>query len=519
MFACEKFAKVDIHTDINDIKPEDRGVLSLLIQAGKFLNAVYLRQVSSYNPQFKQEIEDTRSERLIESFEIMAGPWDRFNDDKPFYGNIEKPLGAGFYPADMTRETFELWCKRHPEASASMTSFTTIIKRVKDGLVAVPYSQAYQLELEKASSLLEQASEIAVEPTLKRYLHSRAQSLLTNEYAQSEADWIHLDSDVECVFGPYETYEDRLFGYKATFEAFIGYRIEEETRKLAHLSGLMEEMQASLPITEAMKATQGEVHASPFTVIDLLSTAGEAKYGVQTLAFVLPNDPEVIRTYGTKKVMLRNIQKAKFEAILRPIAARFLGKETLSKLSFEAFFRHTLLHETGHSLGVKAVRDSGQSIIHALADAYAPIEECKADTISTFLTYWLWERGELTRADVDETCATLLAGFFRSLRFGVSQAHARANAIQLNYYMEQGAVTVDESGIFACDAEKIGQASRGLISKICALQYEGDRASASAFLDRYAILSDSLTHRLGQLDDIAVDIVCRYEAENGGFFE
>lgn len=520
MYACEKFAKVEIRTDIHAIDNDDRRVLPLLIRAAACLNPIYLRQVSSLNPQFKQEIEDTHSQRLIDSFNIMAGPWDRFEGDKPFYGTIEKPLGAGFYPSDMTREQFEAWCAEHPEDEAAMRSFTTVVRRRGNGdLVAVPYSEAYALELKKAADLLHEAAREAKNPSLSKYLSLRAAALLSNDYAASEAAWIELDSNIELVFGPYETYEDRLFGYKATYESFVAYKIPEETARLRHIASLSEEMQAALPMDGEMRATYTPQEASPFVVADLLSTAGEARFGIQTLAFVLPNDPEIIRQYGTKKVMLRNVQHAKFNAILRPIASRFLSRRAMGAIGFDAFFRHTILHETGHSLGVKSVAHSGESVIHALADAYAAVEECKADAAATFLAFWFAERGELTRDELEETCATLLAGVFRALRFGLTQAHARANAIQLNYYMAHGAISCDGAGAFDYDVDGIAAAAKSLVAEILAIQYAGSRDRANAFLERYAELSPEISSRLEALTDIPIDIVCQYEAERDGFFD
>lgn len=519
MFVCDKFARVHLHAHLEDIKPEDRAVLSLLIRAAAFLNPIYLRQVSHYNPQFKQEIEDTHSKKLIESFAIMGGPWDRFEQDAPFYGNITKPLGAGFYPADMTREDFNAWIEEHPEDKDAFMSFTTLIRRRDGRLVSIPYSHAYALELERAAALLREAAGMASNPSLRHYLMERADALLTNDYAKSDAAWIQLeDSDIEVVFGPYETYEDQLFGYKATFEAFIGYRNADETRRLEHIASLVDEMQQALPISDEMKETRQANQSSPFVVIDLLSTAGEAKVGVQTLAFVLPNDPVVIEKYGTKKVMMKNVQEAKFDAILKPIAERFLKPQMLEKLSFDAFFRHTILHETGHSLGPKEVRNSDDSIIHSLAETYSAIEECKADTTSMYLTEWLKNRGELTDKELEETYATMLAGFFRSMRFGLTQAHARANAIQLNYLLEAGAVSCDSDGLFEVHVDKMPLAMTSLVKKVMELEYEGSREAANAFLDKYAVLSDALSERLKSLSDVPTDIVCQYDAEAPGFF-
>ena len=519
MFVCDKFARVHLKPRLESIKPEDRAVLALLIRAAAFLNPIYLRQVSHYNPQFKQEIEDTHSKKLIESFAIMGGPWDRFDDNKPFYGNIPKPLGAGFYPADLTREDFNAWLDAHPEDREAFMSFTTLIRRRDGALTAIPYSTAYALELEKAAKLLREAAGLAVEPSLRHYLKTLADALSTNEYEESDAAWIGLNSDIEFVLGPYETYEDQLFGYKATFEAFIGYRNAEETKRLEHIASLVDEMQAALPISDEMKMTRKAQQSSPFVVMDLLSAAGEAKVGVTTLAFVLPNDPRVIEKKGTKKVMMKNVQEAKFNAILLPIAERFLTQHAFEKTTFDAFFRHTILHETGHSLGPKAVKDSSETIIHHLADLYAPIEECKADTTSYFLSQWLHERGELSTDELEETYATMVAGFYRSLRFGISQAHARANAVQLNFFMECGAVTISPDGLFDYDASKLAKAVPELVNRIMTLEYEGNRDNAAAFLDKYGTLQESLMSRLAALDDIPYDIVCKFEAEEPGFFD
>ena len=519
MFVCDKFAHVHLHADLESIRPEDRAVLALLIRAASFLNPIYLRQVSHYNPQFKQEIEDSHSRKLIESFAIMGGPWDRFDGDKPFYGNITKPLGAGFYPADMTREEFNGWLDAHPEDRESFMSFTTLIRRRNGRLVSIPYSHAYALELEKAAKLLQEAAGMAVNPSLRHYLQARSEALLSNNYVESDGAWIGLDnSDIEVVFGPYETYEDQLFGYKATFEAFIGYRNARETERLAHIASLVEEMQAALPISAEMKKTRVSGQSSPFVVIDLLSAAGEARVGVQTLAFVLPNDPEVIQKFGTKKVMMKNVQEAKFEAILKPLAEQFLAPDVFENVTFEAFFRHTIMHETGHSLGPKAVRNSADTIIHRLAETYSAIEECKADMTSYYLVHWLHERGELTEQDMVETYATMLAGFFRSMRFGLNQAHARANAIQLNFLMEKGAV-YEKDGIFGVNCEKVPDAVSELVKIIMNLEYEGDHEAAQAFLNKYVVLPDGVEQKFQTLSALPVDIACKYEAEDASFFQ
>ncbi|MCL2326279.1 MAG: peptidase [Proteobacteria bacterium] len=520
MHACDKFAPIHLSADISSISPEDRVVLSYLVQAAKRLDDVYLRQVSPLNPQFKQEIEDTGQRKLIDSYRIMGGPWDRLDAEKPFYGSIEKPPGAGFYPSDITQEEFRAWIAAHPQDEADFLSCCTIIRRQDNELRAIPYSKAYAHELEQAAELLQTAAEHTTSASLKHYLNARAKALGTNDYAESDAAWIALEgTNIEFVFGPYETYEDKLFGYKAAFEAFIGYRDAGETARLKTLSGLLPQMQQALPIDDALKATQTEHDPSPFLVMNLLTTAGEARYGVQTLAFVLPNDPEVIRRYGTKKVMMRNVQEAKFGAILKPIAERFVAPGILSDVSFSAFFRHTILHETAHSLGPKAVQSSTYSIQHHLAESYAPIEECKADATANFLAHWQFEQGELSEAELRQTYATMIAGFFRSMRFGLNQAHARANAIQLNFLLERGGIVCDAEGLFNYDYSILPGAIADLVAIVMNLEYEGDAAKAADFLARYAVLDAALLSRLTQLHDIPIDIAPHYDADQEGFFE
>lgn len=520
MNVSDKFARVVMAADLSKIRREDRAVLKRLILAAKALNTVYLRQVSHLNLQFKQEIEDSQNKKLIENFEIMGGPWDRLNDEKPYYGTYEKPLGAGFYPFDMTKETFERWIAEHPEDEADFTSPNTIIRKDGDGLVAWPYSKAYKFELNQAATLLREAASLTSSVSLRKFLNLRADALMNNDYQASDAAWIGLnDTRIEVVFGPYETYEDRLFGYKASFECFIGYQNEEETARLAHLTGLCDTMQSVLPIADELKETRRGSDPSPFRVIDLLATAGDARYGVQTLAFVLPNDPEVIRLHGTKKVMMKNVQEAKFNEILLPIARHFLTPEALQHVSFEAFFRHTIMHETSHSLGPKAVRNSTRSIQIHLADTYAAIEECKADSTANYLIHWLFERGDLNEKQLSATYATMVAGFFRSLRFGLSQAHARANAIQLNFLLERGAVIVEQGRYDIC-FDKMHDAITALVSRVMNLEYEGDRQAAADFLAQYAVLSPELSNRLEtELAHVPVDIAPRYDAERPDFFE
>ncbi|MFA5625140.1 MAG: hypothetical protein WC966_08825 [Bradymonadales bacterium] len=511
-YPCEKFANVSLTVESTNLPTKDKAAVSELIKAAKLLEDVYLRQVSPLNFQYKQEIEDTGKQKLIQSFRIMAGPWDRLNEDAPFYGHNEKPRGAGFYPADLTPERFREWLQKHPEDRSAFESYTTLIEATDEGLKALPYSKAFSRELEKCAQHLQNAAQLCTNESLSRFLKQRAQSLLDNDYAKSEVAWLEVtDSEIEVVFGPYEVYEDKLLGLKACFECYIGLRDAMQTRALRRFADFVPQMQAALPIDEELKPTELEQGESRFVVIDLLFASGEAAHGPQTLALVLPNDPEVIQNHGSKKVLFRNVQHAKFDKILIPIAAEFMNKEQLTLVNFDAFFRHTLLHETGHSLGPKHTRHTPTLAIHrALNTAYSPIEEAKADTLALYLTHWLVEQNELPADAVPSAYATMLAGFFRALRFGLGSAHAKANAIQLNYYIEFGAITHDDALVFSYDAQKLPEANRQLVAKLIELEAEGDEEVALAFVQKYAQIRPEIAEKLQSLTAIPVDIAPNY---------
>ena len=500
-----QFAETEIGVPDDKIKAEHRPVIKSLVAAAKVMDALFLEQVAADNPQWREAI--AGDEALAESlayFDIMYGPWDRLDEDKPFWGEKVKPLGANFYPEDLSKEALEAWIKDHPEEKEALTGFFTVIQRDGEKLVAVPYAEAYKAHLDEAAKHLRAAAEAATDERLKTFLLARAEAFASNSYRDSDMKWMDLgDGDLEIVIGPYEVYEDQLMGYKAAFEAFITLRDHEASAQLEALKALLPEMEAALPIDEKYKDKSG-VKESPLSVVDILYTAGDTKAGIQTLAFVLPNDTVVREQKGSKKVLLRNIAHAKYDKILVPIAQRLMPAEQAEKVSFETFFGHTLLHETAHGLGPKRT-PKGETINEALKDLYSTIEETKADVLGTYLNYFLIEKGFYEAERLEHVYASFLGGFFRSVRFGASEAHGMANVIQFNWLIEKGAI-VEEDGRYRYIADKMHDAVESLAREVLMIEAEGDYDKAKAFIDKYATMPQSLAERLASLKDIPTDI-------------
>ena len=456
-----KFAPTEIGVEDNRIPEKHRGVIKKLVATAMILDDLFLLQVDGRNKTWRAEIAGTPGlGTTLAVFDIMYGPWNRLDHNKPFWGSVEKPRGANYYPLDMTKEAFEQWIADHPGQKESFAGYFTRIERSEDGLKAVPYAEAYKDHLEPAARLLDEAAELAEDSRLKRYLTSRAAAFRSNEYRQSDMDWMDLgDGDIEVVIGPYEVYEDELFGYKAAFEALITIRDPGDSAELEKIKSYIPDMEKFLPIPDEYKNLDRGAE-SPISVVDVLFTAGDTRAGVQTLAFNLPNDEVVREKKGSKKVMLKNVSRAKYDQILIPIARWLIDEEQFGNVSFKAFFNHTLVHETAHGLGpgkITVGRDGGKvetSVNAELKELYPVIEEAKADTLGMYLNYMLIDKGMHPPEFVQNVYASFLGGFFRSVRFGAGEAHGKANLIQFNYLAEKGAVVRGDNGKYAYGPQK-----------------------------------------------------------------
>ncbi len=517
-----KFVPTTLDFDDKQLDEADRKVVALLVQAAREMDRLFLVQVDPANPKIRAEIASRPEWKdVLSYFDIMFGPWDRLDHDKPFYGTRPKPLGAGFYPQDMTKAEFERHIQAHPDQAETFKSYFTVIRRKDGKLEAVPYSKAYAGFLTKAAKLLRDAAAQAKDARLKRYLTLRAKAFETNDYRESDMAWMDLgDGKLEVVIGPYEVYEDKLFGYKTAFEAFICLRDPVYSARLQRIAHHKVDMEKALPIENQYKNFK-RGSSLPITVVDEIFTAGDTKAGVQTLAFNLPNDEIVRQKKGYKLVLLKNVAEAKFKTILMPIASRLMDKDQLALVTFDAFFTNTLMHETAHGQGpgrITVIRNGKKletDVNRQLKDLYSTIEEAKADMTGLYLSSYLIDKGVLPKDLAQRVYASYLAGFFRSIRFGAGEAHGRANLISFNYLTEKGAITYDpKTGHFRLDFGKIQAAVKALVHDLLMLEAKGDYGATRKFVAKYGQMAETLQKGLKKLQGIPVDIRPHYAIED-----
>jgi hypothetical protein len=453
-----RFEPTELAADLSSLSESELEVLALLVGAARSIDEVFLRQVWQGNPELRvalQAGEGPEMEAARAYFTVNFGPWDRLEEMEPFIGTRPHPPGAGYYPEDMDAGEFESWIAEHPEDGEAFTSEFTVIRRQDNGLVAVPYAQEYQAWLEPAVAKLRQAAAVSDNPSLERFLSLRAAAFETDDYYDSDVAWMDLDSPIEVTIGPYETYEDSLFGYKAAYEAFVTVALPAESEALEGFKQELPWLEMNLPIPEQHKNLDRGTE-SPIRVVDVLFAAGDTKAGVQTLAFNLPNDERVREAKGSKKVMLRNILRAKFDKILVPIAQRVLAAEDLSRVSFDAFFNESLHHELSHGLGPGIITVDGRDteVRLELKELYSTLEEAKADVMGIYNILALIDKG-IMQEELRKTLeATYVAGLFRAARFGVHEAHGQGVVSQFNYLLEMGALEVDAEGRFHAVSEE-----------------------------------------------------------------
>ena len=515
-----RFAPADIGADLTALPRNERDALARLVEAARIMDALFLRQVWAGNDALLQELAQKaaapvgpRASRTaaarLRYFLINKGPWDRLDHNKAFVPDVpEKPAAANFYPANAAKEDVQKWLDGlSGKAKDAATGFFTTIRRDGKGFTAVPYSVEYQGELARAAELLRDAARLTHDETLQAFLTARADAFLSNDYYASDVAWMQLDSAIEPTIGPYEVYEDEWFNQKAAFEAFITLRDEAESKKLQAFSQHLQELENNLPIDPALRnPALGAM--SPIKVVNVVFAAGDGNRGVQTAAYNLPNDERVVKEKGTKRVMLRNVQDAKFSMVLIPISKIALPAVDQSKISFEAFFTHILMHELMHGLGPHNITAGGRqtTVRQALKETYSTIEEAKADVSGLWALRYLADHKQLDAAIAKTMYTTFLASAFRSIRFGVNEAHGRGIAIQMNYFLDAGAFKVRQDGTFTVDTAKMADAVTSLTREIMTLQAEGNYAKAKDLLDRLGIVRPEVQKVLDKLAGIPVDI-------------
>ena len=515
-----RFAPVDITADVTGMPASERQVLAKLVQASRIVDAVFLRQVWAGNDAELLRLlgDHTPLGRArLHAFLINKGPWSRLDHNAPFIPGVPaKPAGGNFYPAGATKEQVEAWIAGLPaDERRRATGFFTTIRRTPSGspqpFTVVPYSLEYQGELARAAELLREAAALSIQPTLKRFLETRAAAFISNDYYESDVAWMELDATIEPTIGPYEVYEDEWFNYKAGFESYITVRDRAETDKLARFSSELQDVENHLPIDPALRNPKLGALA-PIRVVNEIFAAGDGNRAVQTAAYNLPNDERVVREKGAKRVMLKNVQEAKFRVALMPISKVALAPADQANVSFDAFFTHILMHELMHGLGPHNIRVGGRetTVRQELKDTYSTIEEAKADVSGLWSLQYLIDKGSLPKSLQQTMYTTFLASAFRSIRFGLNEAHGRGIAIQLNAFLDAGAVTVAADGTFGVDTAKIRDAVTSLTRDLMTLQAAGDYGKAKGLIDRLGVLRPEAKRVLDRLGDVPVDIEPRF---------
>jgi hypothetical protein len=510
-----QYAPTQLTADTSHLSENDRKALDKLIEAAKLFDPLFLRQVWSGNDALKKRLEgDTSPEgrERLHYFMINKGPWSRNEKNQPFIDGVphEKLPQAGFYPDDMTKDEFNSWVNTLSEQDKKRaTGFFTVIRRGPDGkLKIVPYHEEYREFLEPAAKLLKEAADLTTNATLKNFLTKRADAFLSDDYYASDVAWMDLDAPIDVTIGPYETYEDELFGYKAAFEAFITLRDEAESAKLEKFSGHLQELENNLPMDPKYRNPKLGA-ASPIRVVDNVYCSGDGNRGVQTAAFNLPNDEQVVKEKGSKRVMLKNVQEAKFNQVLVPISKIAMDPSQQGQISFNAFFTHILAHELMHGLGPHNIKVAGTdtSVRKQLKELYSTIEEAKADITGLWALQYLIDNAVIDKSMERDLYTTYLASSFRSVRFGITEAHGKGQAIQFNYLLDEGAIKVDPAtGTYGIDPGKIKDAVRKLATEFLTIEAEGSYEKAKAMLDKYGLIRPEMQKALDKLTDVPVDI-------------
>ena len=498
------YAEYPLVADLSHLSDGQRRMIVLLIEASQVMDDLFWRQ--SYGDDYQEWLQTIGVDDARRFAEFNYGPWDRLNDESPFMeGAGEKPAGARFYPSDMSREEFEATDLK------DKTGLYSLVRRDASGeLITVPYHVEYREELEQAANLLRQAAGLAEHERFANYLRLRADALTSGAFQESDLAWMDVKTNpIELVIGPIETYEDRLFGYRAAYESYVLIKDQEWSDKLARFAAFLPELQRGLPVGDDYKAeTPGT--DSDLNAYDVIYYAGHSNAGSKTIAINLPNDEQVQLQKGTRRLQLKNAMQAKFEKIMEPIAGVLIDESQRKHVTFDAFFANTMFHEVAHGLGIKNAIDGSGTVREALLDVASSMEEGKADILGLYMITRLHEAGELGRVDLMDNYVTFMAGIFRSVRFGASSAHGKANMVRFNFFQEQGAFVRDtETGTYSVDFERMVEAMSALSNLLLTLQGDGDYEGARELTDKKGIISSQLQADLDRLTnaEIPVDIV------------
>jgi hypothetical protein len=499
----EIYADFTLQADLSPLTDKQREMIGVLIDASEIMDDLFWRQ--AYGDDYKEWLESLGVGDAGRFAEINYGPWDRLDDERPFIEGVgPKPLGANFYPVDMSKEEFDA------AYLPGKKGLYSLVRRNENGdLTLVPYHVAYADELKAAADLLRKAASLADSQDFANYLKLRAAALISDEFQVSDLYWMDVrDNEIDVVIGPIETYEDRLFGYRAAYASYVLIKDLDWSAELARFATFLPELQEGLPVPDAYKfETPGS--DSDLNAYDVIYYAGLSNAGGKTIAINLPNDEDVQLQRGTRRLQLKNAMRAKFDKILEPIADVLVDESQRQHITFDAFFANTMFHEVAHGLGIKYTIDGSSTVSEALLDVDASMEEGKADVLGLYMVTSLHDAGELGEVDLRDYYVTFMTSVFRSIRFGASSAHGKANMVRFNFFVEHGAFVRDaESGRYSVDFERMREAMAELSRLLLMLQGDGDYEGALELTNSKGVIGEQLQADLDRLmrASIPVDI-------------
>lgn len=501
----DQYTPFKLTTDISVLTENQKNMMPLLIDAAEAMDEVFWMEAYGNKAKLMDMISDPKVKRFAE---INYGPWDRLEDNEAFVEGVgPKPAGANFYPVNMTKDEFEAW------NSESKDDLYTLVRRDDNGdLMTVPYHEAFSEQHKMASDKLKEAAELAENSGLKEYLNLRADALLTDDYQQSDFAWMDMkDNIIDVVIGPIETYEDQLYGYKAAHETFILVKDKEWSDRLSKYAAVLPDLQQGLPVPAAYKQeTPGR--DSDLNAYDVVYVSGDANAGSKTIAINLPNDEEVQLQKGTRRLQLKNAMRGKYDKILVPISNTLIAEDQRQYITFDAFFGNTMFHEVAHGLGIKNTINDKGTVREALKEHASALEEGKADVLGLYMVTQLREDEMVTEGSIEDNYVTFMTSIFRSIRFGSSSAHGKANLIRFNFFKEQHAFSFEEeTGTYRVNFEKIEEATNALSAKILMLQGDGDYEGVAEFIKKYGQVGNQLRASLDRLDSKGIPTDVTFE--------
>ncbi len=500
----EIYADFALTADLDHLSDDQKQMIVLLIDAAQIMDDLFWRQ--SFGDNYEAWLDSIADERTRRFAELNYGPWDALDDDKPFMeGFGPKPLGARFYPEDMSKDEFEA------AYLPGKTGLYSFVRRDRDGgLVLVPYHVEYSEELHAAATLLREAAKLAESPDFANYLKLRAAALISDDFQLSDAYWMDVkDNKIDVVIGPIETYLDRLYGYRAAYEAYVLVKDLAWSERLSRFAAFLPQLQEGLPVPDEYKKESPGSNAD-LNAYDVVYYAGHSNAGGKTIAINLPNDEQVQLEKGSRRLQLKNAMEAKYRKILEPIADVLIDETQREHITFDAFFSNTMFHEVAHGLGIKNTIDGTGTVQNAMLDLASSMEENKADVLGLYMITELHKAGELGDADLRDYYVTFMTGIFRSIRFGASSAHGKANMVRFNFFLDEGAFVRDaETGRYSVDFERMEVAMENLSRLLLTLQGDGDYEGAKELTETKGVILPQLQADLDRLTDasIPVDIV------------